>query len=130
MKLNEFGFGTHYAYEKNSINKKYSTLRYITNERGWIRLNDGKCGQQEFIVELPIKEINDDQYDQLEKFLQHMYDVNIEFVDVGIEEHSCGACFYRDAIYYKRFYFDECKCDKIIKEIKYHYKMSKEETNK
>ena len=127
IKLNDIGFGTHYAYEKDQeksslLNRKYATIRYITNERGWIRLNDGKHGGVEYIVELPIKEITPNQYDRLEKFLQHMYDVNIEFVDVGIEEHSCGACFHRGAIYYKRFYFDEYKVDRIIQEIKQHYK--------
>lgn len=110
----EEGYKTHAHYEK-------SLARHITNEKKWIRINDGSNVRGEHIVELPIEPITTEQYESLLEFLDYMLYSNKEFIDVGIEEHSSGTKFSKNALWFKHYEFKDHLPDDIIKEIKQQY---------
>lgn len=114
LNIIEKGYKTHAHYER-------SVVRHITNERQWIRFNDGSNVKGEHIIELPIKPITEDQYKSLIEFLDYMFYANKGFIDIGIEEHSRGVKFSNDAIFFKHYDFSEYMVDDIIKEIRQLY---------
>lgn len=126
LRVQDYGFRTHYEYENNYAKENHLQgisypKRYLINLNQWIRLNDGTNMKFERIVELPIKPITEEQYKSLLEFLDYMWFNNKEYVDIGIEEHSVGTKFSKNAIFFKHYDFNEYTSDDIIKEIRQLY---------
>lgn len=128
----ENGFKTHFLYEQHLIEtnqlekRKVKHERQLTNLKQWIRCNDGSNVDCEKIVELPIKEITEEQYKALLSFLDYLWFSKKRYVNVGIEQYSRGIRFTKKAIFYKCYDFNDCTSDDIVKEIRIKYRQLKE----
>ena len=124
--LNDNNLMFHYSFERlitNELNGNYNVRkRNVTNLYNWIRINDGKFVPYEILVELPIKEITEEQYNSLLKFLDILFYKRKPFVEIGIEPNGSEVLRWSDTVaYLKKFDFKEYLPDDIVKEIRQQY---------